>query len=467
MLDAEQTEEEAIVQERLASWSIQRLKSEGYCLSDMSAFWLEETRFESSVAAFSLGPGVALPHHRFENGTQVMVSHLDPLKEPTRRGRVLRTTTSQVQVSFEEKFDLNEGNGKWRLDVGRSDVVYDRMRAAMSALSHDPAVQEAASVADDREIILRGTALRDVLLRAFRPGAVYGDGDIEFEESVTADDALFHVDEDHVPAPHAPAGLQNPDDDTYVPHSTLDHAGHFLGTSEGAFAEDMRIMSWARRFSRPDPLRVESDPELAGLNKTQVRAIATMIAQRASLVQGPPGTGKTKTIIEAIRLLKREFDVAVPILVCTYTNVAVDNLVEGFVACGLNPVRVGSEGSIKDSLQEHSLLAKLERHPSREEFEKLAADKDKVIKRLETLEDELKKLRSQSTSARKAAYIANISEAIVKVERHLSALQAKVAGLKGKMTKDVLNEADVVCAWLSHSLHRRSCMLSCRYARLA
>ena len=66
MLDAEQAEEEAIVKERLASWSIQRLKSEGYCLTDMSAFWLEETRFEKSVAAFSLGPGVVLPHNRFE-----------------------------------------------------------------------------------------------------------------------------------------------------------------------------------------------------------------------------------------------------------------------------------------------------------------------------------------------------------------------------------------------------------------
>ena len=48
-----------------------------------------------------------------------------------------------------------------------------------------------------------------------------------------------------------------------------------------------------------------------------------------------------------LRLSQREFDVAIPLLVCTYTNVAVDNLVEGLVAGGLHPVRVGSEGSIK------------------------------------------------------------------------------------------------------------------------
>lgn len=156
----------------------------------------------------------------------------------------------------------------------------------MNALSDDPAIQEAASVADDRELALRGSALRDVLLRAFRPGARYGDGQVELESSDVADDALFHVDEEHVPAPHAPAGLQNPDDDSYVPRSTLDHPGHFLGSSDGAFAGDMRIMSWARRFSRPDPIAVEGDPKLVGLNATQVRAVATMIAQRASLVQG-------------------------------------------------------------------------------------------------------------------------------------------------------------------------------------
>ena len=178
----------------------------------------------------------------------------------------------------------------FRLDVGRSDVVYDRMRAAMNALSHDPAIQEAASVADDREIILHGSSLRDVLLRAFKPGSRYGDCDIPFGElgeSNTSGDALFHVDEEHVSPPHVPSGLQSPDDDSYVQHSKLDHPGHFTGgSSVGAFAEDMRIMSWARRFSSPDPIRIEGDPELEGLNATQVRAVATMIAQRASLVQG-------------------------------------------------------------------------------------------------------------------------------------------------------------------------------------
>ena len=55
-----------MLRERLSSWKLDRLKKEGYCIVDMSAYWLETTKFGRPVAAFSIGPGVALPKHRFE-----------------------------------------------------------------------------------------------------------------------------------------------------------------------------------------------------------------------------------------------------------------------------------------------------------------------------------------------------------------------------------------------------------------
>ncbi|KAI0030729.1 AAA domain-containing protein [Vararia minispora EC-137] len=422
LLEVEQQEEEKIIQERLSSWSVQRLKSEGYCVTELSAFWMEQTHFGRPVAAFSLGPGVTLPNNRFENGTQVLVTHLDPLKESPRRGRVLGATSTQIRISFQSTFDLNEDGKAWRLDVGRSDIAFERMRTAVSHFAFDPLFQEAASDADDREIILQGTTLRDILLRAFKPGA-------------------------RVPSPHEPVRLQDGSDSSYVPRETLDHPGHFIHRSEGAFADDMRIMSWARRYSLPDPISIEGDPVLAGLNPTQVRAAAMMIGQRASLVQGPPGTGKTKTIIQALTVTKREFDVALPVLVCTYTNVAVDNLVEGFSQAGLNPVRVGSEGMIRETLQRHSLQAQLSVHPDIKQLDVLSADLAKTEKRLNDSRMRINKLRDSihdSQSVRALQTLDNMKSSAFKLERQVGAISGKMSALKAKMIKDIFLEADVV-----------------------
>ena len=64
LLEAEQAEEEKEMRERLAKWPIKKLCDRGYCITGMSAFWLD-SKF-GHVAAFGLGPGVALPDHKFE-----------------------------------------------------------------------------------------------------------------------------------------------------------------------------------------------------------------------------------------------------------------------------------------------------------------------------------------------------------------------------------------------------------------
>lgn len=68
-----------------------------------------------------------------------------------------------------------------------------------------------------------------------------------------------------------------------------------------------------------------------------------------------------------------------PILVCTYTNVAVDNLVEGFVAAGLDPVRIGY-GQAKSTFQEYSLETKFEKHPLYAKY-KVASDDSKNLEK--------------------------------------------------------------------------------------
>lgn len=66
LLEAEQAEDEAQIKQRLASWSLDRLKQEGYCITGLSAFWLQYAQMGRPVATFSLGPGEQLPQHNFE-----------------------------------------------------------------------------------------------------------------------------------------------------------------------------------------------------------------------------------------------------------------------------------------------------------------------------------------------------------------------------------------------------------------
>lgn len=66
LLEAEEAEDEAVLKERLSTWSLDRLTEEGYCLTGMSAYWLQANQFGRPVASFLLGPGINLPENRLE-----------------------------------------------------------------------------------------------------------------------------------------------------------------------------------------------------------------------------------------------------------------------------------------------------------------------------------------------------------------------------------------------------------------
>jgi len=75
-----------------------------------------------------------------------------------------------------------------------------------------------------------------------------------------------------------------------------------------------------------------------------------------------------------------------PILVSTYTNVAVDNLVEGFAAVGVKPLRIAFGGKVKPSLLEHTLDYKFDRHPLKPEVDRLANQEQTLYSDLMALE---------------------------------------------------------------------------------
>ncbi|KAG6837045.1 hypothetical protein H0H93_015616 [Arthromyces matolae] len=419
LLEAEQQEAEAALKERLSTWGLDRLKEEGYCLTNLSAYWLQENQFGRPVAAFALGPGLVLPDHRFENGTQVLVSRIDPVAENDTliKGSVVSSTTSQLKISF---MDVTDGvdEGEWRLDVGHSDIIYQRLRAAVSHIHDDPNLHEEKSHLVPQPTLV-GTHLRDVLLRTFE-----------------------HSSSD--PYPHVP--LQDPNEVSYVSHETLEHPYGAASTDSnwcGAFKDDMRIQSWVRRYARHDPLVIEGDP-IIPLNSTQLRAVAMMIGQRMSLIQGPPGTGKTKTIIEAVKLLKVHFEVPHPILVCTYTNVAVDNLVEGFVQSDVKPLRVGSGGSVRSSVAEHTLDHRMSIHPLGPELQAIMKAIETATHKYDALKERIRE-KSKTTNARSLKMVENMVKSLLASEAHLGTLRKRKYALNQYILKDCLSDADVIC----------------------
>lgn len=174
-------------------------------------------------------------------------------------GSVVSRAEAYIRICFTENFfDLD--HGVWRLDLGRPNLVYERMRHAISYLYHAPQEIEQMDAGISSEYMLRGTELRDVLLRTFDPK------EMPWQEH---------------------AQLQSPDDVTYPSHDVLEHEGR--GKNDfadlGAFRNDQRILSWAKRYSRDYPIVMDGDPPV-DLNNSQRKAMATMIGQRISLIQG-------------------------------------------------------------------------------------------------------------------------------------------------------------------------------------
>lgn len=142
--------------------------------------------------------------------------------------------------------------------------------------------------------------------------------------------------------------------------------------------------------------------------------------------------------------LQVHFEIPQPILLCTYTNVAVDNLVEGLVAAGLKPLRVGFGGKVKDSLLEHTLDHKLKTHPLAAKLEEAGARADEVAKRRQYLLTRISDLRATKPTGNKAARLANMETGALSLERQYYALKGKAYGLYMHILREVIHGSDVV-----------------------
>ncbi|KRX60318.1 Regulator of nonsense transcripts 1, partial [Trichinella sp. T9] len=80
-----------------------------------------------------------------------------------------------------------------------------------------------------------------------------------------------------------------------------------------------------------------SAPGLPELNQSQAMAVREVLTRSISLIQGPPGTGKTVTSASIVYHLAKAR--GTPILVCSPSNVAIDQLAEKISRTGLRVIR--------------------------------------------------------------------------------------------------------------------------------
>jgi regulator of nonsense transcripts 1 len=138
---------------------------------------------------------------------------------------------------------------------------------------------------------------------------------------------------------------------------------------------------------KPPPLKtIPSDdmivPNLPTLNASQSAAVRKVLRSHLSLIQGPPGTGKTVTSATLVYHMCKTNNAQV--LVCSPSNVAVDQLAERLQLTGLNVIRVAAKSrepvrTIVDPLTlHHQLHSFVESSPKHSELKKLMRLKTEV-----------------------------------------------------------------------------------------
>ena len=120
---------------------------------------------------------------------------------------------------------------------------------------------------------------------------------------------------------------------------------------------------------------------------------------------------------------------------------ALDHIVEGLVGRGLKPLRVGLDAKVQPALKEYVLEAYLDRHPRRNDLERLVREETRLQEKARLLE------KNVGEGSNKARRLVSLQTILANVDRQLRVVKAKVFKLRQEMITDVLKQADVV-GWL-------------------
>lgn len=290
LLQLEKDEEKTTARERLMTWPKDRLTTSGLALFDLKVA-TRKPFFERPVVRVSTGR--ELPFHRFACGDLVQLSN----EIDETQGVVLERRPRYLDVVLTEAV---EKGGGWRLDQCYSGVTYERMEAAIEAV----------------------TSTTSGYLQARKLGA-----------------------EDDVPLELRRVLVQ----------SFTDVTGGWFELAAAACA------GVCKRVPSEAAARAAVNDVANDLNASQKRAALKALRRRVALVQGPPGTGKTRVaaaiVAAAVRLRDKEMSKVERsvarlnkkrALVCAASNVAADNVLESLLDLGVAAVRVGHPATVRE-----------------------------------------------------------------------------------------------------------------------
>ncbi|KAH7415427.1 hypothetical protein KP509_14G043100 [Ceratopteris richardii] len=409
-LEAELNAEQNEIRERLKKWSKHKLEAEGVAIFDLYAQSEGRLYRDKLLKLYTRsGDGLLPAHNQFSQGDIVVMSRNHPLAEDESvlEGVVVERARRflKLAVPFNQCKDINLMK-RWRLDLYANRTAYERCMFAIDIFS-SPLVHQHGG-------ILRLESSQN--MRKSAPGWPLEDG-FRFGEGASAIRGLvmkFHEVQLHV-SPEYEGYLDEGESGTsnspWVPKlleelKALKSPPSRIGGKNLGDAKN-HIRTYLKRLGR-------------NLNTSQKVAIETAAIQKVTIWQGPPGTGKTKTLTYLVAAL---CDRGERVLACADSNVAVDNLVEGFLALGLRVARVGQPVKVKEELRECTVDAQVANHPlMKNAFEK----KNKSMQQM-----------------RLARHINNEKQRSDGV-RGSKLLWEKAQLLEAKAIEDVLNRADVV-----------------------
>lgn len=311
LLRLERDKEEALARDRMEQWSQARLQAAGLALFDLDCRRQRGDFYGRPVVRLSAAVGGELPFHKFRAGDLVLLSSSIMVEGVVLKPHQLYL---EVVVSSDESAPFTKKT-RWRLDQYYSARSYERMEAAVAAVTaHTSGYRQSRRLDLEDDVALE---LRRVLTRSF-----------------CADETWLEL------ANGASSGL-------------------------------------CRRVPSEPASRAAVRSVCSELDPTQTLAAARALRRRVSLVQGPPGTGKTlvaaAVAAAAVRLrdaelTKRERKAVRAcetwrhkrrVLACAASNVAADNLLARLLELQVSAVRLGHPASTRSELRNATLDARV------------------------------------------------------------------------------------------------------------